>query len=192
LFPTNNNNNNKTHLVSWHGPAALGNELGGLFVNRRLGSGNLGNGELVKGTGRLDVEERLLEILELEVDLLLGCLGVLDGLDLENLDGLELAGHVIGGGLEGSEALLDLVNDRLVLEDGAIVGKVDGGGEFRELLDLAAGVVVALLESLETGDGLAAEAERRGDLGPVDLESCASGLYENKTKLAQLSDSPKL
>lgn len=57
------------------------------------------------------------------------------------------------------------------------MGEVDGGGELREVLDLAADVVVALLESLETGDGLAAEAERRGDLGPVDLESSASWLY---------------
>jgi hypothetical protein len=51
---------------------------------------------------------------------------------------------------------------------------------------MAADVVVALLEGLEPGDGLAAQAERRGDLGPVDLESCASLYFSNgNTKLAQ-------
>lgn len=54
------------------------------------------------------------------------------------------------------------------------MGKVDGGGELGKLLDLAADVVVALLEGLEAGDRLAAKAERGGDLGPVDLESCAA------------------
>jgi hypothetical protein len=33
---------------------------------------------------------------------------------------------------------------------------------------------VALLEGLQPGHSLAAQAERRRDLGPVDLESCAS------------------
>jgi hypothetical protein len=41
-------------------------------------------------------------------------------------------------------------------------------------LNLSAGVFIALLESLERGDGLAAEAQGRGDLDPVELESCAS------------------
>jgi hypothetical protein len=67
----------------------------------------------------------------------------------------------------------------LVLEDGSVGGEVDGGGLLRELLDLAAGVLVALLEGLEGGNGLATEAERAGDLGPVKLESCASLSGEN-------------
>jgi hypothetical protein len=163
-----------THLVPWHGPAALGNELGGLLVDARLGSGNLVDGELVEGTGLLDVAQGLLKILELEINLLLGGLGVLNGLDLEGLDGLELAVQVVGGGLEGVETLLDLVNDGSVLEDRAVVGKVDGGRLLLQQLQLAAHVVVALFEGLQAGHRLAAQAERRRDLGPVDLESCAS------------------
>jgi hypothetical protein len=132
------------------------------------------NSEVLERPGGLDVLEGGGEVLELEVDGLLGGLGVLDGLDLEGVDGLELAAHVVGGRLELAEALLDLVDDGLVLERGAVGGEVDGGGLLREQLDLAAGILVALLEGLEGGDGLAAEAQRAGDLGPVELESSAS------------------
>lgn len=130
--------------------------------------------EILEGAGGLDVGQGLLEVLELKVDLVLGGLGVLDGLDLEGLNGLDLAGDVVGGGLECGEALLDLVDHGLVLEDGAVVGEVNGRGKLREGLDLATGVLVTLLEGLEGGDGLAAQAERGRDLGPVELESCAS------------------
>lgn len=173
-----------TYLVARHHPPALGHQLGGLLVNGLLGGGDLVNGELVKRPGLLDVLERGSEVLELQVDGLLGGLCVLDGLDLEGLDSLDLAGDVVGGGLEGLEALLDLVDDGLVLEDGAVVGEVDGGGLLRELLDLAACVLVALLEGLQGGDGLAAEAQGLGDLDPVELESCASLFSGEKSKLA--------
>ena len=69
------------------------------------------------------------------------------------------------------------------------MGKVDGSGKLLELLQLAAHVVIALLESLQAGRRLAAQAERRRDLGPIDLESCASlqffGNEEQTPKLAQ-------
>lgn len=63
------------------------------------------------------------------------------------------------------------------------MGEVDGGGLLRELLDLAAGVLVALLEGLQGGDGLAAEAQGLGDLDPVELESCAS-LFSGRIKIS--------
>jgi hypothetical protein len=122
----------------------------------------------------LNVGEGLLKVLQLQADLLLGGLGILDGLDLEGLDGLDLAGDVVGRGLEGGEALLDLGDDGLVLEGRAVVGEVDLGGELAEGRDLAAGVLVALLEGLQGGDGLATEVEGGRDLGPVELERCAS------------------
>jgi len=133
--------------------------------------------ELLERSGLLNVLQGLLKVLELQVDLLLGGLGVLDGLDLECLDGLELTVQVIGGGLEGLEALLDLVDDGLVLENGAVLGEVDLGGLLLEELELAAGILVALLEGLEAGDRLATEAERCGDFSPVELKSCASLLW---------------
>ncbi len=45
---------------------------------------------------------------------------------------------------------------------------------FRELLDVAAGVLIALLEGLEGGGGLASEAEGLGYLGPIEFEGCAT------------------
>jgi hypothetical protein len=78
--------------------------------------------------------------------------------------------HIVGCGLEGGEALLDLINDGLVLEDGAVVAEVDRLGLLGKDLDLAARVIVALLEGLETRRRLAAEAEGGGDFSPVELE----------------------
>lgn len=52
-------------------------------------------------------------------------------------------------------------------------------------MDLAASVLVALLEGLQRGDGLAAEAEGAGDLDPVKLKSSAS-LFREKVKISSL------
>lgn len=71
--------------------------------------------------------------------------------------------------------VLELVDDRLVLQDLAVEREVDLLGSLGEDLHLAAGVIVALLEGLEGGRGLAAEAQRAGDLDPVDLE-CGAAL----------------
>lgn len=130
--------------------------------------------EVLEGTGSLDVLQGLLQVGELSLDLALGLLGVLNSLGLEGVDGLDLAANVVGSGLEGLEVVLDLVDDGLVLQDAAVVGEVDGLGLLGQDLDLAAGVVVALLEGLERSGGLAAEAERGRNLGPVDLESGAA------------------
>lgn len=70
--------------------------------------------------------------------------------------------------------VLDLVDDGLVLEDAAVVLEVDGLRGLGESGDSATGVFVALLESLERGDGLAAETKVVLDGGPVDLEGCAA------------------
>lgn len=51
---------------------------------------------------------------------------------------------------------------------------VDLLGQFRKLLYAAPGVLVALLEGLERGSGLATEAERGGYFRPIELECCAS------------------
>jgi hypothetical protein len=54
------------------------------------------------------------------------------------------------------------------------VGEVDGLGLLGQDLDLAAGVIVALLEGLEGGGGVATEAELLANLGPVELKGCAA------------------
>lgn len=137
---------------------------------------NTYHGEVLEGTGGLDVLQGLLQVDELSVDLALGLLGVLDGLGLEGIDGLQLAADIVRSRLEALEVVLDLVNDGLVLEDAAVVGKVDGLGLLGQDLDLAAGVIVALLEGLQRGGGLAAEAEGGRDLDPIDLE-CGAALF---------------
>lgn len=137
---------------------------------------NTYHSEFVERPRGLDVGEGGLEVLELEVDLLLGGLGVADGLDLEGVDGLELALDVVGGGLEVLEAALDLVDDGLVLQDGPVVGEVDGRGLLRQRLQAAPRRLVALLEGLQRRRRLAPQAQRRRHLDPVELEGCASWL----------------
>jgi hypothetical protein len=132
------------------------------------------NGEFVEWPGGLDVLEGLLEVAEFSLNLALGLLSALDSLGLEGINGLQLTGDIVGGGLEGLEVVLDLVDDSLVLQDAAVVGEVDLLGLLGEELNLAAGLIVTLLEGLQGGGGLAAEAERAGDLDPVDLESGAT------------------
>jgi hypothetical protein len=47
----------------------------------------------------------------------------------------------------------------LIFQNRAVVREVDLGWLFREQLHAAPGILIALLESLERGDGLATEAE---------------------------------
>ena len=127
------------------------------------------NSEVLEGPGSLDVLKSLLKVLELSVDLELGLLGALDSLGLVGLDGLDLAVDVVLLDLEGVELLLDVVDDGGVLQDGAVVGEVDLLGLLGQNLDLAARIIVALLEGLEGLGGGATEAEFGAQVGPVDL-----------------------
>ena len=52
--------------------------------------------------------------------------------------------------------------------------KVDGLGLLRQSLNLAARVVVTLLEGLQGCSRLATEAERAGNLGPVEFQGGAA------------------
>ena len=54
------------------------------------------------------------------------------------------------------------------------MGEVDGLLLLLELSELAAGVVVALLEGDKRVGGLALEGELLGELGPVELEGCVA------------------
>ena len=132
------------------------------------------NSEIVEWPGLLNVLEGLLEIAQLLVNDGLGLLCALDGLGLESLNGLDLPSYVVCLGLECVELLLDIVDDGLVLEDAAVVGKVDGLRLLGEDGQLAARIVVALLEGLEGGGGLSLETKLRGELGPVELEGSAA------------------
>jgi len=196
--------NEVTNLVSRRHPLALGHQGRGLLVDLGLGAGNVVlnkrhktsvshskhtgtrekkkkkkkkktyHSEVLERPGGLDVLQRLLQAVQLLVDLALGLLGVLDGLSLKRLDGLELAVQVVRRRLEVLEGVLDLVDDGLVLEHPAVVVKVDRLRLLRQHLHLAARVVVALLERLERGRRLPAETQRAGQLGPVDFQSGAA------------------
>jgi hypothetical protein len=130
--------------------------------------------EVLERPGSLDVLQRRLEVLELSIDLDLGLLGALNSLGLVGLDGLDLAVDVVLLDLEGVELLLNVVDDSGVLQDGAVVGEVDLLGLLGEDLDLAARIVVALLEGLQGLGGGSTEAEFGAQVGPVDLRGGAA------------------
>lgn len=130
-------------------------------------------GELVKGSGGLNVGEGGLEVGELLLDGLGGLLGVGQSLGFESLDGLELLGDVVGDGREVLVGGLDLVDNVLVLQGGAVVGKVNLGRLRTKIQQLLASLVVSLAESLERGNGRASESEGGDNLGPVDLGGSA-------------------
>lgn len=54
------------------------------------------------------------------------------------------------------------------------MGEVDGLGLLLKLGELAASVIVALLEGDERVGGLALEGELLGELGPVELDCCVA------------------
>ena len=65
--------------------------------------------------------------------------------------------------------LLDLVDDRLVLEDLAVMSKVNGRLLVLEIRQHTTGLFVALAEGAQGGDSLGLEAEGGRQLGPVDV-----------------------
>lgn len=129
------------------------------------------NGELVKRPGILNVGKGCLKFFELEINLLLGLLSFLDlygidmvpatrtenetnGLGLEGLNGLYVRTDIVGNGLEVLQNFLGLVNDSLVLQNGAVVGKINGGGLAGVLCVKTLSLSVALAEGLEGRNGL--------------------------------------
>lgn len=68
-----------------------------------------------------------------------------------------------------ANGLFNLVDDALVLEDGAVVAEVDIGGLRFEDGEAALCVVVALLERGEGVEGITTEAKGGRETGPVDL-----------------------
>jgi len=77
--------------------------------------------------------------------------------------------HIIRHGLELLQQLLGLIDDGLVLQDGAVVRDIDGGGLRGVLVVDELGVVVPFAEGLEGGDGLwwSVGEVKRGRVGVV-------------------------
>ena len=80
--------------------------------------------------------------------------GATHRLGLERLDGLDVHAGVVRDGFKVAQDLLRLVDDGLVLQDGAVVRKVDGRRLRFELACDELGVRVALAERLQGSDGL--------------------------------------
>lgn len=131
---------------------------------------NTYHSEVLKRPSRLNILQRLLQVLQLRVYLALGLLRALHGLRLKSLDGLDLTADIVLLDLEAAELLLKIIDNSLVLEDGAVVAEVDLLRLLGEDLDLAARVVVALLEVGEGLGGAAFEAKLGAEVGPVHLE----------------------
>jgi hypothetical protein len=137
-------------------------------------AGSTYHSEILEWSRLLNILQRLLQILQLQINTSLRLLSILQGLRLKSFNRLNLSSNIVCRGLERIEMLLDLVDDGLVLQDGTIVSEVDFGGLFGELGHSATGILVTLLEGLEGGDGLAPETKRAGNFGPVELERCTS------------------
>ena len=86
--------------------------------------------------------------------------------------------HVVLLGLERAELLLQVGDDVLVLKDRLVLREVDGLGLLRQDLDLAARVIVALLEVGEGICRVASQAEFGAKVGPVDLQGSRTLWWE--------------
>jgi len=136
--------------------------------------GNTYHSELIKRPRLLNILQCCLQILQLQINTSLGRLGILHSLCLKSLNRLNLSPNIVCRRLERIEMLLNLVNNGLVLQNRTVVCEVDFGGLLGELGYSATGILVALLEGLEGGGGLAAKTEGGGDFNPVELERCTS------------------
>lgn len=136
--------------------------------------------KIIKRPRLLDVPQRLLQVRQLAIHHTLGLLRILHRLRLEGLDGLDLPTHIVRHQLEVAEVPLDLVHDSPVLQPLPVGREVDRLRRLRERLQLAARVVVALLEGTECRCCLALQAKLCADFRPVDFESGAALLEKGR------------
>jgi len=136
--------------------------------------------EVFKRPGFLNIRQRLLQVLQLTVHNVLGLFGALDGLSLKRLNSLDLTADVVRLWLEGLELLLDVVDDGGVLQHASVVGEVDRRRLVAQLLHLAPGIVVALLEGHQRVRRRTLEAELCAELGPVEFEGGGT-LFERRS-----------
>merc|ERR1712058_8436 len=141
--------------VSRRHPSALLDEPLSILVDLRSRLRDLIHSHLVPPSSTLDIAERLVQALQLNLNLALGILGIFNSNLLESFNRANLLVNVVCLGLKGLEVLLDLVDHSSVLEDGAVIAEVDAGGLVLENRQAAAGLVISLLEVVQ-GAGRAA------------------------------------
>jgi hypothetical protein len=155
-------------LVSWDSPFSFFDHgLDGL-PDVRVSLTYVVEGEVLEWSSLLDVGQRFLELLELNVDLRSGFLSLLNGLGLERLDGFHVGARVVSNRLELFKCLCGLIDDGGVLEDRAVVVKVDSRRLGESLVVKTLGFGMAFAEGLERSDGLLAQTKGGVQTGKVD------------------------
>lgn len=133
-------------MVPWRHPSALLGHLLHILVNLRRRLHNLIHRSLIPRPGPLNIAQRLLQPTQLHAHLIPRLLRILNRDPLELLNRSQLFLDVVGGRLEVLEVGLDLVDHGLVLQLRAVRREIDGLRRVLQLLDFAAGIVVAFLE----------------------------------------------
>jgi hypothetical protein len=105
---------------------------------------------------------------------LLRVLGALNRLGFKRLNGFQLPIEILFDWLESFKVTLNLVNDRRILQLGAVVGEINVLWLCGEEIKFASRIIIALLEGKESGGGLTLETEGGGDFGPVEFGGCGA------------------
>ena len=125
--------------------------------------------QLINRPRLLDIPQSPVQIGQLPIDDRLRLLRALHRRRLKRFDGLDLPPDIVRRRLVRPHLPLNLIHDGLVVEDAAVVLKVDRLRLLRQHRDFAAGVVIALLEGRERGRSCALEAQLRRQSRPVDF-----------------------
>lgn len=138
---------NFTDLVSRSHPLASSNHFPSAFLNLRFRSNNLilqgtsllvsthqeakiipktYNSKFIPRPGSLNILQRLLQILQLNINTLLRLLRLFHSLRLKGFKSFDLPANIISRRLERLEMTFDLIDDAGVVERLAVVGEIDG------------------------------------------------------------------
>lgn len=150
----------KLLLVSGHLPLTILNHVVHLLVQVGSGLGNVVHGQLVKWSGRLNVLQGFLELLDFLQHRFFGQFGVLNRLLFKEINGLQRLADIVGGRLERRHSLLDLVNNLLVLQHQTVVVKINGMGFLLQSQVLLLSLIVSLFESSQGRGGRSSQSQR--------------------------------
>lgn len=123
----------------------------------------------------INVLDRLIQINKLFGNLLLRLLGILDGLGLKLVNPGKDGRDIISNRLERFGRLFNLINDTLVLQDGAVVCEIDGFARGTEMIEFGVGVDIAFSEGGEGRGCLWSQRKGGCKSVPVDFCDCLAG-----------------
>lgn len=152
----------RSYLVSWWHPSTLLDQLLGVLVNFWSSFDDLINSGILPSSSTLNIAQGLFKTPQLHLYLALGLLGILQSDLLETLNCFHLLADIVRLGLESLVVLLDLVDHLGVLQDAAVMLKLNRLRLVLQLQHSSSGIIVSLLEVRKSGCSLAAEVEDRG------------------------------